>query len=92
MRCSAVGIRLDLLDEHDWTSFQRFPWLVETAEETFVTPEGQHPGAPVLHPGGQPGLTDRASDRWCRFRRIGSVARSSGLRTVQPAPDTFRGS
>jgi SAM-dependent methyltransferase len=32
------GLRLDLLDEHDWTSFARFPWLVETGEEEFVTP------------------------------------------------------
>ncbi len=35
-----VGIRIDRLDEHDWTSFQRFPWLIETGEEEFVTPEG----------------------------------------------------
>ncbi len=32
------GMRLDLLDEHDWTSFQRFPWLIEEGEEKFVTP------------------------------------------------------
>lgn len=32
-------LRIDRLDEHDWTSFPRFPWLVETAEETFTTPE-----------------------------------------------------
>jgi SAM-dependent methyltransferase len=37
----ARGLRLDLLDEHDWTSFARYPWLVETAEETFVVPEGR---------------------------------------------------
>ena len=37
----ASGMRVDLLEEHDWTSFQRFPWLVETAEEEFVTPEGR---------------------------------------------------
>ena len=36
----AVGLRIDRLEEHDWTSFQRFPWLVETGEEEFVTPEG----------------------------------------------------
>jgi len=36
----AVGIRIDRLEEHDWTSFQRFPWLIETGEEEFVTPEG----------------------------------------------------
>ncbi|HEX7442587.1 MAG TPA: methyltransferase domain-containing protein [Acidimicrobiales bacterium] len=34
------GLRIDRLDEHDWTSFRRFPWLVETAEEQFVVPEG----------------------------------------------------
>ena len=34
------GLRIDRLDEHDWTSFRRFPWLVETAEEQFVIPEG----------------------------------------------------
>jgi len=37
----ARGLRLDRLDEHDWTSFARFPWLVETGEEEFVTPEGR---------------------------------------------------
>jgi len=36
----AHGLRLDRLEEHDWTSFQRFPWLVETGEEEFVAPEG----------------------------------------------------
>jgi 2-polyprenyl-3-methyl-5-hydroxy-6-metoxy-1,4-benzoquinol methylase len=34
------GLRIDRLDEHDWTSFPRFPWLVETAEEAFGIPEG----------------------------------------------------
>ena len=37
----ARGLRLDLLEEHDWTSFARFPWLVQTDEETFVTPGGR---------------------------------------------------
>jgi SAM-dependent methyltransferase len=37
----AEGLHLDLLEEHDWTSFLRFPWLVETGEETFVSPEGR---------------------------------------------------
>ena len=32
------GLRLDRLEEHDWTSFPRFPWLVEVGEEEFVTP------------------------------------------------------
>jgi SAM-dependent methyltransferase len=35
------ALRLDLLDEHDWTSFARFPWLVEADEEEFVTPDGR---------------------------------------------------
>ena len=35
------GMRIDRLDEHDWTSFPRFPWLVKTAEEEFGTPEGR---------------------------------------------------
>jgi len=34
------GLRIDRLDEHDWTSSKRFPWLVEVAEEGFVIPEG----------------------------------------------------
>ena len=37
-----VGMRLDRLDEHDWTSSARYPWLVETGEEEFVIPEGHH--------------------------------------------------
>jgi SAM-dependent methyltransferase len=32
------GLRIDRLDEHDWTSFARFPWLVEVGEEEFVVP------------------------------------------------------
>ncbi len=35
-----AGLRIDLLDEHDWTSSRRFPWLVETGEEVFETPGG----------------------------------------------------
>jgi 2-polyprenyl-3-methyl-5-hydroxy-6-metoxy-1,4-benzoquinol methylase len=34
------GLHLDRFEEHSWTSFLRFPWLVETAEEEFATPEG----------------------------------------------------
>ena len=34
------GLRIDRLDEHDWTSSKRFAWLVEVAEEGFVIPEG----------------------------------------------------
>lgn len=37
----AAGLRVDRLDEHDWTSFRRFPWLVETDEEEFVIPDGR---------------------------------------------------
>ena len=36
----ARGLRIDRLDEHDWTSFPRYPWLIEVAEEEFVIPEG----------------------------------------------------
>lgn len=36
----AQGLQIDRLDEHDWTSFARFPWLVQTGEEEFVTPPG----------------------------------------------------
>jgi SAM-dependent methyltransferase len=34
----AQGLRLDRLTEHDWTSFQRFPWLVKTADQRWETP------------------------------------------------------
>ena len=34
------GLRLERLDEHDWTSFPRYPWLERTAEEQYVIPEG----------------------------------------------------
>ena len=34
------GLRIDLLEEHDWTSFARFPWLVERAEEEYAAPAG----------------------------------------------------
>lgn len=36
----ASGLVIDVLTEHDWTSFQRFTWLVQTDEETFITPPG----------------------------------------------------
>ena len=32
------GLRIDRLDEHDWTSFARYPWLVQHGEEEFVIP------------------------------------------------------
>ena len=38
---TARGLRIDLFDEHDWTSSRRFPWLVETAEEEYVIPAGR---------------------------------------------------
>ena len=41
MAVQSAGMRVDLLEEHDWTSFPRFPWLVETGEEEWVTPEGR---------------------------------------------------
>ena len=64
-RPARSGLRLDLLDEHDWTSSPAFPWLVEVGEEEFVIPEGQvrvplsftlvaTPG-PDLEPGSRPG-------------------------------------
>ena len=34
------GLRLDRLEEHDWTAFQRFPWLVQTADQRWETPPG----------------------------------------------------
>ena len=35
------GMRIDSLDEHDWTGFARYPWLVRADEEHYVTPEGR---------------------------------------------------
>lgn len=35
------GLRLEWLDEHDWTSWPRFPWLVQTADGIWGTPPGQ---------------------------------------------------
>lgn len=35
------GLVLDSVTEHDWTHFQRFPWLVETTSGLFVVPEGR---------------------------------------------------
>lgn len=32
------GLRIDVVDEHDWTSFPRFPWLVRRGSEEYVTP------------------------------------------------------
>jgi SAM-dependent methyltransferase len=36
----AEGLRLDHLEEHDWTSFPRFPWLVHTGDQRWETPPG----------------------------------------------------
>ena len=35
------GLRVDVLVEHDWTVWQRFPWLVETAPHRWETPPGR---------------------------------------------------
>lgn len=35
------GLRIDRLDEHDWTSFPRFPWLVAADDERYVIPAGR---------------------------------------------------
>jgi 2-polyprenyl-3-methyl-5-hydroxy-6-metoxy-1,4-benzoquinol methylase len=35
------GLKLDSLQEHDWTVFQQFPWLEETVSGHFVIPEGR---------------------------------------------------
>ena len=37
----ARGLVIDSLTEHDWTLFQQFPWLVETASGPLVVPEGR---------------------------------------------------
>jgi SAM-dependent methyltransferase len=33
-----AGIVLDVLEEHDWTVFQQFPWLEQTAPGRFTSP------------------------------------------------------
>jgi SAM-dependent methyltransferase len=38
MAVIAHGLRVELLVEHDWTVWPRFPWLVETAEHRWKTP------------------------------------------------------
>jgi SAM-dependent methyltransferase len=32
------GLRIDHVDEHDWTSFQRYPWLVPNGPQRYETP------------------------------------------------------
>lgn len=34
------GLRIDTLEEHDWTVHRRFPWLVETEPGTWTSPPG----------------------------------------------------
>lgn len=41
-----AGLRLDLLNEHDWTVYPRFPWLVESSDGRWHTPPG-HPRVPL---------------------------------------------
>jgi SAM-dependent methyltransferase len=35
------GLALDSLEEHDWTVFQQFPWLVATADGRYIAAEGR---------------------------------------------------
>jgi SAM-dependent methyltransferase len=35
------GFVLERLEEHDWTSFARFPWLVGEGDQRFVVPAGR---------------------------------------------------
>jgi SAM-dependent methyltransferase len=32
------GLQLDWLAEHDWTSFARFPWMIEAGDQHWVLP------------------------------------------------------
>ena len=34
------GLRLDVLQEHDWTVHRRFPWLVEVGPGRWTSPPG----------------------------------------------------
>jgi SAM-dependent methyltransferase len=34
----AHGLRITVLEEHDWTPWQRWPWLVETGHQRWTTP------------------------------------------------------
>lgn len=42
----ANGFVIDSLEEHDWTVWRRFPWLVEQEDGRWVTPPGR-PRAPL---------------------------------------------
>ena len=35
------GFVLEGLEEHDWTSFARFPWLVREGDQRYVLPPGR---------------------------------------------------
>jgi hypothetical protein len=35
------GLRIELLEEHDWTVWPQFVWLVQTAEGTWAPPPGR---------------------------------------------------
>jgi len=35
------GLHLERLEEHDWTSFARFPWLVRQRDQHFTIPPGR---------------------------------------------------
>jgi len=35
------GLELERLEEHDWTSFARFPWLVRQRDQHFAIPPGR---------------------------------------------------
>ena len=35
------SLRLDHLEEHDWTAFQRFDWMKRTADQCWEQPEGR---------------------------------------------------
>jgi SAM-dependent methyltransferase len=42
------GLRIDGLTEHDWTVFQRFPWLVRQHDDLFTLPPGR-PRIPLTY-------------------------------------------
>jgi SAM-dependent methyltransferase len=37
----ARGLRIDRFEEHDWTTFQRFSWLVDSGGQRWETPPGR---------------------------------------------------
>lgn len=40
------GLRIDRLDEHDWTVWRQFPWLERQPDGRWITPSG-HPRIPL---------------------------------------------